>query len=72
MTIEIQNQVYIKIEVVNEWIRCGAMENKTNKKGEFSSDAGKLINYLMTSQYRGGSTTELVQQWKKIDIRYMF
>ena len=40
------------------------------KKCEFSSDAEKLKNYLLTSQYQGGSCTELVQQRKKTDIRY--
>ena len=30
------------------------MEDKPNQKGEFSSDAEKLLHYLLTSHYLGG------------------
>ena len=47
-------------------IHCGAMEGKPNPKGEFSSEAEKLLNYLLTAQYQGGSPIELDQQQKTI------
>ena len=47
------------------------MEGMANQKGEFSSDAKKLLNSMLTSHYY--CSTELRQQYKKdLDPIYHF